>query len=195
MSDGSEVTFLDLGCCVGQVLRKLVVDGADSTRLFGVDLEPAFLRLGYELFRDGDRFKATLIAGDVLAESRPGVDDGGLLALDGKIDIVHAGAFFHLFSWKKQVQAAVRLVRFLRAKNPNVFIWGRHMGVDVAGNRLAVRDTGEERFLHNAASWQTLWDEVGTATGTKWRVEWDVADEASSREGGIHISRFGVYRA
>jgi len=27
------------------------------------------------------------------------------------------------------------------------------------------------RYLHDPASWQRLWDEVGAATGTRWRVE------------------------
>ena len=42
----SSNTFLDLGCCVGQVLRQLAHDGVSSSRLFGTDVEPRFMEVG-----------------------------------------------------------------------------------------------------------------------------------------------------
>ncbi|RYP45565.1 hypothetical protein DL768_008114 [Monosporascus sp. mg162] len=103
----SDVAFLDVGCCVGQVLRQLAFEGVDSSRLYGIDSESRFLSAGYELFRDRDKLKATFVAGDVLAcGERAEVDDASRL-LNGKMTIIHAMSFFHLFSWQAQVRAAM----------------------------------------------------------------------------------------
>lgn len=44
--------FLDLGCALGQELRHLVHDGAPSTNLYGCDLTPDLINVGYDLFND-----------------------------------------------------------------------------------------------------------------------------------------------
>ncbi|KAK1241030.1 hypothetical protein MKX08_001004 [Trichoderma sp. CBMAI-0020] len=89
--------LLDLGCCVGQLLRKLVHDGIEPTRLFGTDLHSEFISIGAELFRD-EANGLTFVAGDMLDPN-----DEALGILDGKITLVHAGNFFHLFTWEEQV--------------------------------------------------------------------------------------------
>ncbi|KAJ1556188.1 hypothetical protein HK405_005505, partial [Cladochytrium tenue] len=62
---GSTETFLDLGCQLGLTVRLMAVAGVDQNRLFGTDLEPRFLDLGYDLFKDRGR-GATYVAGDIL---------------------------------------------------------------------------------------------------------------------------------
>ncbi|KAI8957367.1 hypothetical protein F5Y11DRAFT_360899 [Daldinia sp. FL1419] len=193
----SEVSLLDVGCCVGQLLRQLAFDGVSSFRLYGTDLEPRFLEAGYDLFKDRDKLHATFVAGDMLSQDgRDG--DERLNALDGKMNIVHATSFFHLFTWQDQVQAARRIVRFLDVDDPDVMIFGRQVGTTTPGNREGVR--GSKRFLHNAASWQELWDEVGEATGTRWRtqvdeMEEDGMDSDGRTDGALLRIRFGVFRA
>ncbi|RYP83153.1 hypothetical protein DL769_001459 [Monosporascus sp. CRB-8-3] len=103
----SDVAFLDVGCCVGQVLRQLAFEGVDSSRLYGIDLESRFLSAGYELFRDRDTLKATLVTGDLLASGEEGEGDDASRLLNGKMTIIHAMSFFHLFSWQAQVRAAM----------------------------------------------------------------------------------------
>lgn len=98
--------LLDAGCCFGQVLRQLVVDGAPPENLAGIDIDQKFIDLGFELFRDKDRFESRFVVGDVLNSS------SSLDQLDGQFDIVHAASFFHLFGWDDQIQIAQRLVRF-----------------------------------------------------------------------------------
>ncbi|KAI1074248.1 hypothetical protein F5B20DRAFT_465344 [Whalleya microplaca] len=193
----SKTTFLDLACCVGQVLRQLAFDGVDSTRLYGTDVEPRFLEAGYDLFRDRAKFKATFVAGDLLSQGIDGSGDERLNVLDGKMSIIHASCFFHLFTWEKQVRAARRIIRFLDSNDPAVMIFGRHVGTTTPGDKE--NSWGENRFLHNAASWQELWDEVGRLTGTAWRTELITLEDASV---GLHRSddiirriRFGVFRA
>ena len=52
-------------------------------------------------------------------------------------------------------------------------------GVSIFGAQLAHRSPGEHRivplsprtrYLHDATTFQKLWDEVGVATGTRWRT-------------------------
>ncbi|KAI2470186.1 hypothetical protein F4781DRAFT_185854 [Annulohypoxylon bovei var. microspora] len=195
----SAASFLDVGCCVGQVLRQLAFDGVDSSRLFGTDLEPRFLEAGYDLFKDRDKFKATFVAGDVLSLGSESSDGGrSLEILDGKMSIIHATSFFHLFTWEKQIRAAQRMVQFLNPNDPDVMIFGRQVGTTTPGDREGDKRT--KQFLHNATSWQELWDEVGKLTGTSWRTEVDEIEEAGMPPVGhadetIRCIRFGVFRA
>ncbi|UKZ80066.1 hypothetical protein TrVFT333_007831 [Trichoderma virens FT-333] len=96
MDSSSTDTLLDIGCCVGQVLRKLVHDGIEPTRLFGTDLHSEFISIGTELF-DDEGCGLTFAAGDMLDP-----EDKALDTLDGKITIIHAANFFHLFTWEEQ---------------------------------------------------------------------------------------------
>lgn len=46
----SGATFLDAGCCFGQEIRYLVQASIPSAQLYGFDLEPDFIDLGYQFF-------------------------------------------------------------------------------------------------------------------------------------------------
>ncbi|KAK7937280.1 uncharacterized protein PG986_014148 [Apiospora aurea] len=189
---GSAATFLDMACCVGQVLRHLVWSGVAPSRLYGADLERPFVEAGFDLFRDREGAfgrGVTLVVGDALAEG----GDSTLEVLDGKIDIVYASAFFHLFTWHDQVVAAKRVVRFFRessSKNEGggkggqeAIVFGRQVAStsprEIRGPR------GERRFVHDGATWQRLWDEVGEATGTRWRTEVEMVDEGRGEAGAL----------
>ncbi|KAI0168928.1 hypothetical protein GGR52DRAFT_497302 [Hypoxylon sp. FL1284] len=190
----SPANFLDVGCCVGQVLRQLASDGVDPSRLYGADLESQFMDAGFDLFKDRDRTGITFVPGDVVN------DDGGderLGALDGKMSLVHASSFFHLFTRDDQVRAATRIVRFLDPRDPDVAIFGRHVGTTRPDDRGI---GGSRGYLHDAGSWQALWDDVGMLTGTSWRVEVeDVAEPGSDlqgvADGTLRQVRFGIFRA
>ena len=69
-------------------------ENVPSTQLYGFDLEPAFINLGYDLFQDRDKLRATMLSGDVLADINTPDD---LTVLEGKMDIVHAASLLH--SW------------------------------------------------------------------------------------------------
>ncbi|KAI5859263.1 hypothetical protein GGS23DRAFT_616370 [Durotheca rogersii] len=194
----SDVTFLDVGCCVGQVLRKLAFDGVDPGRLYGLDLESRFIDAGYDLFKDRNKFRATFLVDDVLRRGSVGGGDSGSEALDGKINIIHATSFFHLFTWRDQVRAAQRMVQFLDPDDPDAMIFGRQVGTTTPGDKECSR--GPSKFLHNAVSWQALWDEVGVLTGTSWRTEVSETEERGMRgdetaDGTLRRIRFGVFRA
>ncbi|KAI1760090.1 hypothetical protein GGR53DRAFT_523351 [Hypoxylon sp. FL1150] len=191
----SSSNFLDVGCCVGQVLRQLALDGVDSSRLYGTDLEPRFLDAGFDLFKDKAKTQATFVSGDML---RDGEGDGDLKVLEGKMGVIHATSFFHLFTWDDQIRAAVRMVRFLDPDDPEAMIFGRNVGTTIPGVREGTG--GSKKYLHNAESWQNLWNEVGKLTGTSWRTEVNDIEEPgmhlnSIADGTLRRIRYGVFRA
>lgn len=174
---GSIEAFLEVGCAFGQVIRQLIHDGVPSERLYGTDLQAGFLDMGYDLFRDRDpsKSKATFIAGDMLKD-----DDVELDQLTGKIDVIYAQYFFHLFEREDQLKAAKRMVRFLNPRNPNVLIFGRNGGPKV---------DGWEKYVLDAQAWREMWHEVGEATGMSLWAEMDM----ESGEDWIKV-RFSVCR-
>lgn len=172
----STETFLDVGCAFGTVLRQLHTLGVPGERLFGTDLQPRFLELGKELFRDWGS-NITFVAGNMLDEN-----DDRLDVLHGRIDIIWASAFFHLFERQDQVKAAKQMVRFLNPVNPNAVVFGLNGGPKI---------DGWEKYVLDADAWREMWEEVGEATGTSWKTEMDIVENDKN----CIRTRFVVYRA
>ena len=119
--------------------------------------------LGYELFRDRDTLKAKILAPANVFEDEP------LGQLEGQIDVVHAGSFFHLFGYEQQVAVAKRVMKLLRQKKGSILV-GRQVG-NVNPKEYVGPQREKSRFWHNAESWKRMWEEVGQATDSKWNVE------------------------
>lgn len=187
--------FLDLGCCFGQDLRKLAADGAPSEHLYGSDLRPEFFDLGYKLFRDKATLKSRFLVGDVFDASSP------LSELDGKIDIIYAASFLHLFGYEDQIRVCKRIVKLLKEKKDSVVL-GRQIGSSNAGEQPLRNDPTKTRWRHNEESFKKMWEEVEEMTGSKWRVEvssepWaGESEDGSSRwnDQSIIRLRFAVFR-
>ncbi|KAG5982427.1 hypothetical protein E4U55_001905 [Claviceps digitariae] len=162
----SSDAFLDLGCCVGLVLRQLRHDGVQGSQLFGTDLHSKFVDIGYDLFQDQDSIGATFVVGDMLD---PG--DARLDILLGKVTIIYASSFFHLFNWTQQLCVGQRLVGFLKEGTKNALIYGRQIGTTNPGY-----PAGGNAYLHDKNSFQRLWREIGDLTKTNWVVELEPAD-------------------
>lgn len=156
-------TFLDLGCCFGSEIRQLTADGAPSENLYGTDLRSEFWELGYELFRDRETLMASFLVGDVFDASSE------LGKLDGKVDIMHAASFFHLFTYEQQLEVGKRIVKLLRPVEGSLLL-GRMLG-DADPGLLRSNDGKTTLYRHNEESWAGLWREVGELTGTKFEVE------------------------
>jgi len=194
-----QIRLLDVGCCVGQVLRKLAFDGVNPSRLYGTDIEPRFLDLGYDLFRDRDKFKGTFVIGDFLRQREDADETDALDRLNGKMTFIHANSFFHLFTWDEQARAATRMVRLLDTERRDIMIFGRHVGTMMPRPRGNGKAGSDKVYLHNAETWQTLWNEVGELTGTKWKVTMEPMEKVEMGAGGVESSlrkmTFSVTRA
>ncbi|UKZ87038.1 uncharacterized protein TrAFT101_002851 [Trichoderma asperellum] len=186
----SRDTLLDLGCGLGQALRQFRDDGVDGSRLFGLDSSSQLISSGYDLFQDRSSLGARFTIGDITDP-----DDLRLDELNGHISIIHAGSFFHLFSWKQQLYIGKRLVGFLQPEIRNAFIYGRHVGV--TSTHKPEKDDSSP-YLHNQESFQRLWDEIGELTRTKWKVEVEQSGEnivwLPGRPKGAYAVNFTIYQ-
>ncbi|KAF7628457.1 hypothetical protein AFLA_003813 [Aspergillus flavus NRRL3357] len=160
-------TFLDLGCCFGQDIRKLVHDGAPSENIIGADTEGRFMDLGYELFRDKDTLKARFYAASVF-------DEEFLSEWHGKIDIIYVGAFLHLFDIEKQALVVARLVELLR-RRPGSIVFGRNLGAE-RGGAFRMKTLGWDVFRHSRETMRLLWE--GAPEGD-WRVDAELMEYRS----------------
>jgi hypothetical protein len=174
--------YLDIGCCVGQDIRKLVFDGALSENTYGSDLQQPFMDIGYELFLDKDTLKTTFIAADVFDA------DSNLKQLDGKVDVVHAASFFHLFDWDEQMRASTRIAQLLKPKAGSLVV-GRQVGNVNAGSFVGMYGPKNMRYRHDGASFTKMWKEVGDATGYEFQVDafLEDLDLADLKDLGEHI--------
>lgn len=182
-------TYLDLGCAFAQDIRRLVADGVDSKQCYGADLRLEFLELGYELFRDKQTLKSEFIEANVFD------DDSPLKKLDGKIDIINASAFFHLFTYDEQVKVAHRVGKLLKQQKDSLIV-GRQVGDLEPGDKVT-RDGNRTRFRHDVSTWKKLWGDVGNDTGVKYQVEATmnaVVRESASEDRTVQMMYFSIRR-
>jgi SAM-dependent methyltransferase len=118
LKEGDKI--LDLGCAFGHTARNLVYDGAPQENIISGDLREGFWELGYQLFRDRDKFHCKFHQGDAF-------DSEYLQEYNGKINIVHISSFFHLFELDAQQDLVRRLLKLVSTK-PGTIIFGRSVG-------------------------------------------------------------------
>ena len=152
--------FLDIGCCFGQDIRKLVHDGAPSANTWGIELAGEFVDLGYELFNDRATLETHMLKSGLLDETL--VDQ-----LTNKVDVVYVGLFLHLFDGEGQKAACQKIVQLLKNEK-GALILGQQIG-SVTPCQVP-KGVGSNMFKHNTESFEKLWQEVGEATGTEWKV-------------------------
>ncbi|KAL9609525.1 MAG: hypothetical protein Q9167_005721 [Letrouitia subvulpina] len=163
-------SFLELGTCFGQELRKLVFDGSPSNHLYGVELVSDFVNLGYELFLDRNIHQVKFLQADIMQQPQL-----GRLELASQLDIIYALSFFHLFTREEQFELSKIAVSLLRPEKGSLLL-GRQMGTVKPGNYPLRKLEERELWRHDVDSFKQMWDEVG-ATGTAWCVEASLEEE------------------
>ncbi|KAJ8119495.1 hypothetical protein ONZ43_g3561 [Nemania bipapillata] len=168
LSGKPEPLFLDCGCCLGQEVRKLAADGAPPHRLWASDIEPRFIELGFELFRDADKLPRDhfLCPGDLFADTTDPSEDQ-LNVLNDKVTILNVSAVFHLFDLDEHQRIVNRCLRLLR-KDTGVpmLVLGGHVGGQEP-SRVERGDNGKYRYLHNGETWEALWR--GVCDQPQWK--------------------------
>lgn len=162
-----DARFLDIGCCLGQDLRKLIIDGAPAERVAGAELNGAFIDLGYTLFKDKESLegKTPIVFANILED--PSSAASPLYSLVGTFSAVQLGMLLHLFTWEEQITAFKHTLALLRGK-PGDRIFGQATG-HLDGTPTAsvgVRAT----FKHNADTFAKLITQFGEATNTQWTI-------------------------
>ena len=175
-SDQLGPLFLDLGCCVGQDIRSLAHARVPSSRIVGAELEPAFVEVGYDLFRDREKLGARFLFGDVLTLEASSPDNmksisssapssHPLQSLVGRVTVLWASAFLHLWDRPGQINACRRMVSLMRG-DPGVKIIGRHAGSRNPGLVKHITNPGKGlMYKHNPESFENLWKEVTSGQG------------------------------
>lgn len=166
--------FLDVGCCLGQDIRKLAHDGVPSENLAGIELEAGFVDLGYQLFRDRDTLRSKFYVGTILDD-----DWTVLKELEGQFDVVQLGMILHLFTWEEQAKVFQQAIRLLKAEG-DVAIIGQATG-NLDG--IASPSWRKNTFRHNVETFEKLIGEVGEVTGTRWDVKASLDEGLSIHDG------------
>jgi len=184
---------MDVGCFIGHDLRRLAYDGAPSSNLYGVDIASHW-NVGYEMFRDQDKFHAHFIEANILSAS-----DSTLSSLKGKVDIVSVLQVIHQWDWDVQVNACKVLATFTK---PGSMVVGNQMGNPNA-QEVTLKAIGVPVWRHNPESFEKLWNQVGSEMGTRWETQaWlrtfeDMgrdSKDAAWMEPGIRMLEFAVKR-
>lgn len=171
--ESPEQKLLDLGCGFGQDIRNLVTLGVDPKRLVGLDINPAMINFGYELFGDRDKLETEFIIADMLdASSIPE-------HLLDQFDFIFASLSIHLFNWDRQVQATVNAIKLLKP-TPGSILFGIQVG-RAKGKEMFIDVTIPDIFIHDPQTYRDLWKEVGKRTGTSWEVSAELMDLNISR--------------
>jgi SAM-dependent methyltransferase len=152
--------FLDLGCCLGQEISKLVFDSAPSVNTYGSDLHGDFISVGYEMFKDRDRLQTTFITADIFDDS------SSLTELAGQMNTIYTGAFFHIFNLEQQEKIAVRIVQLLKPL-PDSLVIGQQSGTETPGEYSCASDTSR------AEAPPTQSGELAGTMEPCWRNDWE----------------------
>ncbi|KAF9649469.1 hypothetical protein BDM02DRAFT_1817741 [Thelephora ganbajun] len=192
-----DAIFLDIGCCLGAEVRKVIHDGWPMSQTIATDLEAGFWDLGHRLFKTTpETYPAKFLAGDAFDDAHlsptapvpPGpppsvASVNTLTELRGHISAIHASSFFHLFNEEKQFELGKRLAALLDPR-PGSIIFGAHAGMPVKGQPGRIY---AKMFCHSPESWTQMWEEQifkkGQVTVTTVLREIRVVDESMEIEG------------
>ena len=152
--------FLDLACAFGHTARNLVYDGAPQESVISGDLRQEFWELGYQLFRDREKFNGVFHQGDIF-------DSNYLREYNGQIDIVHMSSFFHLFELEDQQKLILRLLGLVSTK-PGTIIFGRSAGNTIQRVFKHPFRTAQVLYHHSEESFRTMFEGVA---GDGWDVK------------------------
>ena len=153
--------LLDMACCFGQTIRQLVAGGAPANNIYGCDLEPDFIELGYKLFKDQDTLQTKFLIADILDPTSE------LTSLKGQLDMVYAGSFFHLWGFEKQVEVSKAVAALLRPERGSMIL-GRQVGAVDAVEKTSVTGT---MYRHNVESFKAMWKRIGDDLGITFTVK------------------------
>lgn len=123
-------------------------DGAPSSAaMSGMDIEPAFFDLGYEIFRDRDKMYATFLAADLTRTSTPSI-----APLRSKIDIISAQSLFNLFKLEDQKTVAQHLISLVKPVPGSIVLERQAGGLEV-GEKGGLSQESLV-FLHNLQTFE-----------------------------------------
>ncbi|KAN0087679.1 hypothetical protein V8E55_006300 [Tylopilus felleus] len=189
--------LLDMGCCFGNDARKVALDGFPVDQIVASDLRQELWDIGHLLFHSSPQsFPATFVAGNAIDPAFLSPFPGGaelpaevnlanirtLNDLRGKVSVIWAASFFHLFSERNQRQLAHAFGSLLSPESGSI-IFGSHIALPNKGvfaDKISDKDV--RMFCHDPESWKEMWVGRSTAQGTTGR---DPADNPGDFNGAV----------
>jgi hypothetical protein len=111
-----------------------------------------------------------------------------LKQLDGQIDIVQTGSFFHLFDLETQEKVATRVVKLLKPQ-PGSMVIGRQVG-SITPGLVTHSDPGRGSvYRHNIATWKEMWGRVSKETDVAFEVEAELQELDQKFFGGKNLAQ------
>ena len=166
---GNGASYLDVGCCFAQDIRRLSFDGVSTENCIGVDIEPGFIELSEELFLDKGRLHARIFTADIFEESNPFWTN-----LHGNFDIIHASSFFRLFGLPKQRRIAHAITKLIRPV-PSSIVLGLQLAASGEAEVIPIVNEDEPTYCHSLSTMQELWADAGREAGLEAQgLTWDV---------------------
>lgn len=148
-------TLIDVGTFIGHDLRRLVLDGAPSDKLYGIDIVNTS-DVAYDFFRDREPFKGHFIEAYFMSTTSP-----ELTALKGQVDLVVVSQLLHQWDWEGQLAGVKVLSSFTK---PGSLVVGNQIG-NPKSQELSLMDPSMKFWRHNPESFAKLlhgdWHHVG----------------------------------
>ncbi|KAJ2903744.1 hypothetical protein MKZ38_009396 [Zalerion maritima] len=115
--------LVDVGCCMGTDIRKLILDGYPSKCIVGLDIETRFLHLGRILYNESESSPvAQFRQADMLHPEFANT----YYDLKDKFQFVHTANVIHLFDIRGQ---EIFFRNLLYLVKPGGTVWGRQVGL------------------------------------------------------------------
>lgn len=163
LPDFSQKTILDLGCCFGTDMRKMISDGANPQLMWGIDLHAEFFPLGHLLFSDEDKLPLTsFLQGDFFQEDFVPKISQAFTTRQQKpfngFNLVQLGAVLHLLNEDGVIHILSLIKKELLGQGAKLI--GQTVG-RVDGDASVITQRGDLRYLHTKESLRELMEKLG----------------------------------
>jgi len=199
---GQQLKVADIGCCMGQDIRQLILDGLDPAGIFAIDLHDGYWNTGLELFNDSPIPSVSNRISNVNKRfcdmSLPANHPEALEILDENIlhqfDFVIIQAVLHTMSRPMQEHTLARVLRMLKPHGG-----GRVMGTCVGSLNACewhyTPDFSAKRFLNDESSLRELLVALGFKEISVKRRERDLMVNANNRKerDSLNIDDMKIY--
>lgn len=177
--------IFEVGSCFGVALRKLVLDGASRSNVFGCDVSETFVSLGYKFFDDKSTFGDRIRLLSVLADNFH--DTVRLWAGPEPFDVVIANLVFHCLPDHNEVLAK----RAFELLKPGGVLIGQTAAYSKDTDETFVFGVGSRKaVLHSERSFKNLLQSQGFRT-----VKVNFSDHPMEKEDIEWMSRHYAFNA
>lgn len=163
-----DANILDLGCALGQDVRVLISCGVPPCSIYALDYMQDLWDVGFELFNDEIGTKRGM---EEVTFRQHDFLQGVPEQWKGQMDVVFAGAFFHVFDYEDQVKASRNAAKLLKPQSGSL-IFGYQLGrlTAVEGPSFASTSKSGKTFLHNQKSFEKLWCDIGEELNVQFDI-------------------------